>query len=144
MRFTSACVVLALAACNETADPAPMNIEGLWNYTEVLEDKLRGVSCSDTGAYRLRQVGDRFEGEYFQRGVCHVSGGGFFNTDSGFVSAGVVVGNTLRFNATPTCQYEGRLSETPERAIAGKGFCTIQLGGLQHNFEGSWRALHQR
>src|SRR6185503_2747990 len=106
MRFTPVALVMLLGGCDSAAEPRAANVDGLWNYIEVLEDKLRGVSCNDTGAYRLRQTGDRFEGVYFQRGVCLSATGGFFNTDSGIVSAGMIIGNTVKFNATPTCQYE--------------------------------------
>jgi hypothetical protein len=98
------------------------------------------VSCNDTGSYRLVQVGSQFEGVYFQRGVCLSASGGFFNTDSGRVSAGRVVGNTMTFTATPMCQYEGRLNGGPPTDLAGRGFCSLEINGLLHNFEGDWRA----
>jgi len=135
--------VVAIGACNGTSDPRIASVDGLWNYTELLEDKLRGVTCNDTGAYRLVQKGDKFEGVYFQTGVCLSATGGFFNTDSGRVSGGLVVGNTVRFVATPMCQYEGRLSGAPPGDVAGKGFCTLEINGLLHSFEGGWQATRQ-
>jgi hypothetical protein len=141
MRFAPVILVIAVAACDSAAPSA--SIDGLWNYTELLQDKLRGVTCSDTGAYRLRQQGDRFEGVYFQTGVCLSATGGFFNTDSGVVSAGLVVGNTVRFTATPMCQYEGRLTGAQLGDVAGKGYCMLSINGVQHNFEGSWSATKQ-
>ena len=143
MRFTPVALVMLLGGCDSAAEPRAANVDGLWNYIEVLEDKLRGVSCNDTGAYRLRQTGDRFEGVYFQRGVCLSATGGFFNTDSGIVSAGMIIGNTVKFNATPTCQYEGRLTGSPPGDVTGKGYCTLEINGLLHTFEGNWSATKQ-
>jgi hypothetical protein len=142
MRFTPAALVLVFGACDSAADPRAVNVDGLWNYTELLQDRLRGVSCNDTGTYRLRQIGDRFEGVYFQRGIC-LGTQSFFNTDSGFVSAGVVIGNTMKFTATPTCQYEGRLTGSPPGDVAGKGYCTLEINGLLHTFEGTWQATKE-
>src|SRR5688572_10811295 len=138
MRFTPVALVMLLGGCDGTTDPGAATVDGVWNYIEALEDKLRGVSCNDTGSYRLRQTGDRFEGVYFQTGVCLSATGGFFNAGSGRVSAGMVIGNTVRFNATPTCQYEGRLTGSPPGDVAGKGYCTLEINGLLHSFEGAW------
>jgi hypothetical protein len=135
--------VIALLACGGPAGPETARIEGLWDYTEVLEDRLRGLTCSDTGTYRLRQSGAAFEGVYFQRGVCLGTGGGFFNTDSGRVSSGSIVGHTLRFAATPMCQYEGRFNGALPSDVAGKGFCTLTINGTLFSFEGTWRATRQ-
>jgi len=55
----------------------------------------------------------------------------------------VVVGNTVRFTATPMCQYEGRLSGAPPGDVAGRGFCTLEISGVLHSFEGSWQATRQ-
>lgn len=133
-------LLAALAACADAGEPAPAHVDGLWHYTEVLADRLRGLTCSDTGSYRFRQAGATFTGEYFQVGVCLSAGGGFFNTDSGRLSAGVIVGNTLRFDATPQCRYEGRLSGVPPAAVAGRGYCTLVIGSTTYNFEGDWSA----
>lgn len=143
MRAHAAAALLLTIACGGPADPQPAHVDGLWDYTEELEDQLRGLKCSDTGTYRLRQDGSAFDGVYFQRGVCLGSGGGFFNTDSGRVSAGSVLGNTLRFTASPMCQYEGRLTGTPPAGVAGRGYCTLRINGTLHRFEGHWRATRQ-
>ena len=134
-------VVMTLA-CADTSDAPPMHVAGMWHYSEELSDRLRGLTCTDTGSYRFRQTGATFTGEYFQVGVClSTGGGGFFNTDSGLLSAGQVVGHTLRFDATPACSYEGRVSGSPPTSIMGKGYCTLELGGTVHNFEGNWEAI---
>lgn len=133
-------LILAFVACTDTNEPPPAQVDGLWRYTEVLTDRLRGLTCTDTGSYRFRQDGARFTGEYFQVGVCVSSTAGFFNTDSGQLSAGVIIGNTLRFNATPMCGYEGRLTGVPPTGVAGRGYCTLDIDGTTHNFEGDWQA----
>lgn len=139
-RLSFPLIVLTLA-CADTSDAPPMHVAGMWHYSEELSDRLRGLTCTDTGSYRFRQAGASFTGEYFQVGVClHSSGGGFFNTDSGRLSAGVIVGHTLRFDATPACSYEGRVSGSPPATILGRGYCTLDLNGTVHNFEGSWEA----
>lgn len=136
-----AAALVALAACADTSEPQPAHVEGLWHYSEELSDNLRGLVCTDTGSYRFRQAGATFTGEYFQVGVCLASaGGGFFNTDSGRLSAGLIVGHTLTFDATPMCRYEGRLSGAPPASVSGRGYCTLTINGTVHNFEGSWEA----
>src|SRR5262245_20028176 len=110
-------VAVMLIACAESSEPAPMHVAGLWHYSKDLSDNLRGLTCTDTGSYRFRQTGSTFTGEYFQVGVCLGNGTGFFNTDSGRLSAGVIVGVTLRFDATPQCRYEGRVSGSPPATI---------------------------
>lgn len=132
------CVVLA--ACADTTEPQPADVGGIWHYSERLADQLRGLTCTDTGSYRFRQEGATFTGEYFQVGVCLGQGGGFFNTDSGRLSAGRIVGHTLRFDATPMCSYEGRLTGAPPHGVAGRGYCTLDINGTTYNFEGSWEA----
>jgi hypothetical protein len=133
-------LVLALAACADTSEPVPVHVDGLWHYTEELSDRLRGLTCTDTGSYRFRQAGATFTGEYFQVGVCLSAGGGFFNTDSGRLSSGVIVGNTVRFAATPQCHYEGRLTGVPPAGVSGRGYCTLVIGSTTYNFEGDWQA----
>lgn len=134
--------VVATLACADTSDAPPMDVAGMWHYSEELTDRLRGLTCTDTGSYRFRQTGASFTGEYFQVGVClSTGGGGFFNTDSGRLSAGLVVGQTLRFDATPACSYEGRVSGSPPATILGRGYCTLEVGGTVHNFEGEWEAV---
>jgi hypothetical protein len=135
-----ATVLVVLAACADTNDPQPAHVSGTWHYSEELSDRLRGLVCTDTGSYRFRQDGATFTGEYFQVGVCLGTGGGFFNTDSGRLSSGVIVGQTLRFDATPMCSYEGRLTGAPPQGVAGRGYCTLDINGTTYNFEGSWQA----
>ena len=138
-RFLSP-LVFVMLACADTQDPEPMHVAGVWHYSEELADRLRGLTCTDTGSYRFRQTGATFTGEYFQVGVCLSGTFGFFNTDSGRLSAGVIVGHTLKFDATPACRYEGRISGSPPTTILGRGYCTLPIGGTVHNFEGSWEA----
>lgn len=133
-------LILALVACADTSQPAPPHVDGLWHYSEVLADRLRGLTCTDTGSYRFRQDGATFTGEYFQVGVCLGATGGFFNTDSGRLSGGLIVGNTVTFTATPMCRYEGRLTGAPPAEVAGRGYCTLDVSGTTYNFEGDWQA----
>ena len=133
-------LLLVFVACADTNDPAPAHVDGTWHYSEELSDRLRGLNCTDTGSYRFRQDGARFTGEYFQVGVCLGATSGFFNTDSGRLSSGLIVGNTVTFLATPMCRYEGRLTGAPPAEVAGRGYCTLDISGTTYNFEGEWRA----
>jgi hypothetical protein len=135
-------VALVALACAESGGPAPHDMSGRWAYTERLEDQLNGIVCSDTGDYVFTQNGTAFTGTYFQRGVCLVAtGGGFFNSDSGMVDSGRVVGNTVRFHATPQCQYAGALTGTPADRVSGDGYCTVTLGTRTLSFAGRWDAM---
>ena len=133
-------VALLAFACAE-AGPEPHDLSGRWAYTERLEDQLNGVVCSDTGEYDFTQDGASFSGVYFQRGVCLLTvGGGFFNTDSGTVDSGRVVGNTVRFFVSPECQYVGALTGQPVDSAGGDGYCTATLGNKTLSFTGRWDA----
>src|SRR5262245_1266413 len=88
-----------LAGCGGATNPNTSDFGGAWNYVEVLQDVPNGVSCADTGVYRLVQMGTQFVGDYAQSGVCSTPLGLQDNTDSGFVTAGHVLGRTLKFTA---------------------------------------------
>lgn len=140
MRFRSLVFVLAAAACDAGTDPNTADVSGHWTFTETLEDVAHGISCTDSGAYDITQVGDTFSGGYYQRGACVTPTGTVDNTDSGTVHAGRVIGRTLRFMVTEHCDYEGSVSGTPATTLAGRGVCVLQDIGRTLNFSGTWQA----
>lgn len=127
MRLTLACLSAGLlAGCTEsTTSPNTAYFGGAWNYVETLGNVSSGVSCADTGVYRLNQMGTMFAGDYLQSGVCSVPGGLVSNVDSGGVAAGHVVGRTIRFTVDLVCDYDGLLDEKAGK-ITGRVVCLLQ------------------
>lgn len=133
----AACV---LAACKAGTEANLVDITGEWAFTELLEDRLHGFSCADTGVYRITQAGDRFEGFYIQRGACRTPTGIVDNSDAGLLSGGRVVGHTVRFMVTANCDYEGSADGRPAGMLAGRGVCVLQDVNRTLNFTGTWQA----
>jgi hypothetical protein len=140
MRGLWAVLAVALAGCRSGTDANLVDISGHWQFTEILEDRLHGFSCADTGAYEIEQSADRFIGRYGQRGVCQTPAGPVNNADSGTVQGGQVLGRTIRFMVTAACQYDGSASGIPTTALEGHGFCAIQDANRTIELRGSWRA----
>ena len=112
-------VLILTAGCQAGTESNLVDVAGEWTFTELLQDRAHGMSCADTGTYRITQTGDRFSGIYAQRGVCLTPAGAVDNADSGFVSNGRVVGHTIQFTVTANCQYEGSASGMPAAALRG-------------------------
>jgi len=127
MRLALACVSAGLlAGCADSATtPNTAYFGGAWNYVETLGNVPNGVTCADTGVYRLDQMGTMFAGDYVQSGVCSIRGGLVSNVDSGGVAQGLVVGRTIRFTADLVCDYDGRLDEAAGK-ITGRVVCLLQ------------------
>lgn len=140
MRVLAPALAVSLVACRAGTDANLVDISGHWQFTEILEDRVRGFSCADTGSYEIAQQGDAFVGRYGQRGVCQTPGGPVDNADSGIVESGRVLGHTIRFTVTTVCQYDGSASGVPTAALAGHGFCAIHDVNRTINLAGSWQA----
>jgi len=140
MRFRSLVFVLVAAACDAGTDPNTADVNGRWTFTETFEDRVHGITCTDSGSYDITQVGDTFSGAYYQRGACFTPTGTVDNTDSGTVQAGRVIGRTLRFMVTENCDYEGSVNGTPATTLAGRGVCVLQDVDRTLNFSGTWQA----
>lgn len=134
----TACVVLA--ACQAGTEANTVDVSGRWAWTETLEDRVHGFSCSDTGTYDISQVGDRFMGTYGQSGVCSTPTGPVNNADSGTVDAGRVVGHTFSFMVTANCEYDGAASGMPPSQLTGRGTCVLQDGSRRITLTGAWKA----
>jgi hypothetical protein len=132
--------LLAAAACQAGTDANIVDVSGRWAFTETLVDNAHGISCADTGTYDIAQMGDRFVGVYAQRGFCTTPTGVVNNADSGTVSAGRVVGRTVRFMVTANCEYEGAATGMPASELAGHGACVLQDLDRTLNFTGTWKA----
>jgi hypothetical protein len=142
MRLPAAALApfLVTAGCSSGTESNLADVSGNWSFTETLEDRLHGYSCIDTGTYQIHQVGDRFDGKYAQHGVCNTPQGPVDNTDSGTVDAGRVIGRTIRFMVTASCEYEGTASGMPATALAGRGICVLHDVNRTINFSGNWQA----
>ena len=127
MRLSLACLSAGLlTGCADSAtSPNTAYFGGAWHYVETLGSVSSGVSCADTGVYRLDQMGAAFNGDYVQRGVCSVPGGVVNNADSGIVAGGKVVGRTIRFTADLVCDYDGLFDEGAGK-ITGRVVCLLQ------------------
>ena len=132
-----------LVGCGEAAtNPNTADFAGAWRYVETMRDLSAGVSCADTGVYRLSQTGTDFAGDYVQSGVCQTTMGFLDNTDSGGVANGVVVGRTLRFTAAQVCDYDGKLDPN-SGGISGHLLCLLAdapAPGDTIRLAGTWTA----
>ena len=140
MRAIVVCTLAGLVAgCSEaTTDPNTADFGGNWQYIETLIDLPNGISCADTGVYRLTQMGEKFAGDYVQVGVCHTTMGVLSNADSGGVAGGRVIGRTLRFTVDQVCDYDGSLDQSTGR-INGRVLC-ILTGPDTLRLSGTWSA----
>lgn len=133
-------VLILAAGCQAGTDANLVDVSGDWTFTELLQDRAHGISCADTGTYRITQTGDRFSGIYAQRGVCITPNGAVDNADSGVVTNGRVVGHTIQFMVTANCQYEGSASGMPVAVVTGRGACVLEDIDRVLSFSGTWHA----
>jgi hypothetical protein len=119
--------------------PNLADVSGRWNFVEQFSDPVQQASCADTGTYVITQTADGFVGGYFQRGVCRGSFGVVDNTDSGTVTEGHVVGQTVRFKA-PNCDYDGKVATDDQDRLDGHVACAISDPTISYNFSGTWTA----
>ena len=140
MRLSRLAAVVVTFGCQAGTDPNTADISGRWAFTEFLEDRAHGISCADTGTYEISQTGDKFTGIYSQHGICRTPSGSVDNADSGSVSAGRVVGHTVRFMVTANCEYDGNATGVPPAALAGHGACVLQDVDRILSFSGTWEA----
>ena len=128
-----------LAGCVEaTTNPNTTDFGGNWQYVETLIDIPNGITCADTGVYRLNQSGEVFAGDYVQVGVCQTSMGILNNADSGGVASGRVIGRTLRFKVDQVCDYDGALDHATGK-IDGRVLCVL-MGQDTLRLSGTWSA----
>lgn len=134
-------VVAALGGgCDDAGTSAnTVDFGGEWRYVEQMADVPNEVTCDASGVYRLDQMGTMFQGDYVQQGLCTTPAGRFSNADSGLVANGVVIGRTLRFRASQSCDYDGALDPATGR-IAGRALCILVGGGDSITLNGTWSA----
>jgi hypothetical protein len=140
MRTSVVCALAGLVAgCAEAAtNPNTTDFGGNWQYVETLIDLPNGISCADTGVYRLTQMGEKFAGDYVQVGVCRTTMGVLNNADSGGVAGGRVIGRTLRFTVDQVCEYDGALDHATGK-INGRVLCVL-IGQDTLRLTGNWSA----
>lgn len=148
---------LTLAACSETpptaprnldlaAKPAPIDVSGTWNWSEVAkglipeelavdvfgiqpEGKATHFICHDAGTLVFTQNGTSLEGFLTQEGTCTTRGGQVIDNtfpDPVFGVVGTVHGNSITFDfGDPICPYHATLEVEDGIAVAmsGTGRC---------------------
>ncbi len=140
-RWTFACLTLgaaALAACGSDDGTTPSrpaaNVNGIWDFTEILVDQSVGLTCNDTGSYVFAQTDDAFSGTSGQVGTCTQGGNAFSNnSDQDAVTSGSVSDTTLTFNVGG-CVYRGEAAGDPPSQITGTATCGLTLTG-------TWQAV---
>jgi hypothetical protein len=128
-----------MACSGGGTDPNPVDIGGVWHYTEEFTDVPHQTTCRDEGTYDLVQSAAGFTGRYFQRGICTGPFGVADNSDSGFVTDGRVAGRTLRFRA-PNCEYDGRKTDDVMERLDGHVVCSVGDETITYTFTGTWSA----
>ena len=108
---------------------AQVEIDGIWDFTEVLIISERLEVCSDTGSFNFTQNGSTFTATGNLVGSCvgptdsSTSGGAFT------ISGGIIDGSTLSFRIDDGCVYRGTVIDGPPRRIEGSSGCSINLDG---------------
>jgi alpha-tubulin suppressor-like RCC1 family protein len=112
-----------------------LDIDGIWDWTEILSDAAAGVTCRDTGSYVFNQSGAGFSGISEQTGFCTVPFGGIENVALDAVTSGTVSGRSIVFNVG-SCVYTANVLGGGPDSLAGGATCGTLTG--------SWRAVAQQ
>ena len=134
------CFLVALG-CSDSTGPAPLDLSGVWQYSENISAPSVGVSCTSSGTVTVNQSGANFTGiAVAEEGICSDSQGTVIdNTGTQSISGGQVRGNTVSFQV-PNCQLTGTVSGNPPNQMSGTETCTIALAGSNITFTGTWQA----
>jgi hypothetical protein len=139
--------VLLSAACQrhqEALGPADFNLTGTWRQSGDLRDVTTGESHIHLGRFTWAQVGDRFEGDGQQDGLCttatgHEYRGPLADTQPFSVTEGLVSGLGLQFHAG-VCEYQGVFEDGNPNRITGSAICRYERDGVGYTFQGLWQA----
>ncbi len=115
---------------------AQVEIDGIWDFTEVLIRSARLQVCSDTGSFNFNQNGSTFTATGNLVGICE--GPADFSTSGGAftISGGIIDDSTISFQIDGGCRYRGTVIGPPRR-IVGRSACSL-------NLDGSWEAVPAR
>jgi hypothetical protein len=112
-----------------------LDIDGIWDWTEILSDAAAGVTCRDTGSYVFNQSGAGFSGVSEQTGFCTDPLGGIDNVSLAAVSSGSVSGRSIVFDVEPCVYTANVLGDGPDSLVGGATCGTLT---------GTWRAVAQQ
>ncbi len=135
-------VAFALAGCGDDlptdplppAEPEPIELAGLWDFTETLIVSRLVVVCRDTGSFSFTQDDTSFTGRAGLIGTCTGLLGSFRNSASLAIDSGIVTDSLISFTLDHGCRYIGTVHSGPPRRIVGSSACSI-------NFDGTWEAV---
>jgi alpha-tubulin suppressor-like RCC1 family protein len=123
--------------------PAPIDLSGVWDLTEVLLRSTQPVVCSDTGSFRLSNNHNQIAGAGEKVGTCRGLIAEFTDERTFSVRDGVVRDSIVEFFVTGGCgvwggtpidaRYTGTISRGPPLRMSGSSACSV-------NFNGSWEA----
>ena len=137
-----------LAGCGESPVeivevPEPIDLSGVWDFTEVLFRSTQPVVCSDTGSYWLLNKHNMIAGSGEKVGTCRGLIGNFSDARTFSVRDGAVSDSLVQFVLTGGCglwggtpidaRYTGTISRGPPLRMSGTSACSV-------NFNGSWEA----
>lgn len=125
----------------ETSEP--IDLTGLWDFTEMLMRSTQPVVCRDTGSYWLLNDHNTIAGAGEKIGTCRGLVDSFSDARAFTVRDGVVRDSFVEFvvsgacgssNGTPIdARYTGTVSRGPPMRLSGTSACSV-------NFNGSWEA----
>ncbi|MEX1181728.1 MAG: hypothetical protein WEF86_00730 [Gemmatimonadota bacterium] len=142
MRITAAVVFVAvsLGGCSDATSSEPIDVSGLWAYTEATGVASIGFSCSNSGTLVVAQQGRTLTGTYSHQGNCTVGSTVVDNSGSGLIVSGEVDGGTVRLEHGD-CSYTGTISGPLANRLYGTMSCAVVVDDQQHTATGSWEAL---
>ncbi|MFQ5705607.1 MAG: Ig-like domain-containing protein, partial [Gemmatimonadales bacterium] len=134
------CAIL-LAGCGDgesTApalmEPEPLDITGVWDFTEILIRSALVASCRDTGSFSFGATPGFLSGGGAQVGTCRGPIGEFPRNFAFTLGSVTLVDSSISFTIKDSCRYRGTVSAGPPVHMQGESACSI-------NFDGRWEAF---
>jgi alpha-tubulin suppressor-like RCC1 family protein len=138
-------LIALIAGCGdspvETVDPLePIDLSGVWDFTEVLFRSTQPVVCRDTGSYWLANDHNTIAGAGEKIGTCEGLVGDFSDARTFTVRDGVVRDSLVEFVIGGGCgslrgtqidaRYTGTVSRGPPLRMGGSSACSVNFNGL--------------
>ena len=142
-------IVALLAGCNDqpldvVEEPEPIDLSGVWDFTEVIFRSTQPVVCRDTGSYWLSSSRNTFAGAGEKVGTCRGLVASFADARTFNVTGSVLRDSLVEFVISGGCgdwdgepidaRYRGTVSRGPPLRMSGNSACSV-------NFNGTWAAI---